>query len=198
MPTTARGTLTAAGWLALATLACGGESTGPEGPASVSVTSPIDTVLAVGGTAQLSATARDADGGVLAGQTFTWQTSSPSVIQVGTRGLATAQSTGTATITATASGVSGTLRLRVVAADLPQVGTLAGDAFAQALVGASPSNAQATWSSCVASAEEGNVLAVQACVDDIRALAGSATGNERALLAVLTLFAEEIERQLGL
>jgi hypothetical protein len=74
-------------------LACGGagEATGTGGgtggsggdklAASVTV-SPSSASLTVGGTEQLTATARDADGGVLTGRTVSWSSSSPAVASV--------------------------------------------------------------------------------------------------------------------
>jgi beta-lactamase superfamily II metal-dependent hydrolase len=70
--------------------------------ASVTV-SPVSESVAVGGTRQFAATARDAGGSVVA-TAFTWSSSNPSVATVGASGLATGVAAGTATIRATAEG----------------------------------------------------------------------------------------------
>src|SRR5690348_3987878 len=112
----------------LLALACGGagEATGTGGgaggnpgggvqtAASVSV-SPSSATLAIGGTQQLTATARDADGAVLTGRTVSWSSSSPGVASVAA-GKVTALSGGSATITATVDGRSSSAALTVKAA----------------------------------------------------------------------------------
>jgi uncharacterized protein YjdB len=107
-------------------LACGGagEATGTGGgtggsggdklAASVTV-SPSSASLTVGGTEQLTATARDADGGVLTGRTVSWSSSSPAVASV-VGGKVTGSSGGAATITATVDGRSSSAALTVKAA----------------------------------------------------------------------------------
>ena len=107
-------------------LACGGagDATGTGGGAggtgteklAASVTvSPSTASLVVGGTEQLTATPRDAGGGVLAGRTVSWTSSSPSVASV-VAGTVTGLSGGSATITATVDGRSSTAALTVKAA----------------------------------------------------------------------------------
>jgi uncharacterized protein YjdB len=106
-------------------LACGGagESTGTDTggntggvktAASVTV-SPSTAALVVGGTQQLTATARDVDGGILAGRTVSWTSSSPTVASV-VAGKVTALAGGAATITATVDGRSSSAALTVSAA----------------------------------------------------------------------------------
>ncbi len=75
--------------------------------ASVSVT-PVALSLNVGQTGQLTATPRDASGNPLSGRVITWTSSSAAVATVNSTGLVTAQGAGTATITATSEGQSGT------------------------------------------------------------------------------------------
>jgi len=115
--------------LALATIpiqwSCGGDSTtGPPPPptvASVAV-SPADASLqAIGQIAQLTATARDANGGAIAGKTFAWQTSDANVATVTPAGLVTAVANGAATISATTAAVSGSASVTV---DAPLTGGL--------------------------------------------------------------------------
>lgn len=188
------------------TLGCGDSPAGPgTDVASVEVTSAIDVVIAQGRTAQLVATARDGAGATVAGVAFTWITSDGSVITVGGTGVATAAAAGNATVTATVTGstAAGSIPLRVVDADLDAVGLLSGDPYADALIAALSSAARATvqsaWDACGAGAVNGNVLAIAGCATDIRAAAAAATEpTDRAVLAVLTLFGDQIERQLGL
>lgn len=61
-------------------------------------------VLGPGATQQLVATPRDAEGHELVGREMAWSSSQPSVATVGTTGVVTAVSNGTATITVTSEG----------------------------------------------------------------------------------------------
>jgi hypothetical protein len=101
--------------------ACGGDGSGPEPVASVTVTSPV-TTLEVGMTTQLTATARNAAGDALTGREVNWSSSAESVATVSSTGLVTAVGTGTAQITATIDGRSGSVSLTVLAADACQPG----------------------------------------------------------------------------
>src|SRR5690348_2114584 len=80
--------------------------------ASVSV-SPNSATLRVGNTSQLSATVRDASGNVLTGHTVTWSSSATAAATVSASGLVTAVAPGSATITATSDGKSGTSTISV-------------------------------------------------------------------------------------
>lgn len=84
------------------------------GPVDHIVISPssIDN-LRVGRTTQLSATAVDANGDVISGATFTWYSNSTYVAIVSSTGLATGVHSGTTTITATYSGKTGSVSVRV-------------------------------------------------------------------------------------
>jgi uncharacterized protein YjdB len=79
--------------------------------------SPVD--LAPGGTADLTATPRNAAGAPLSGRTVTWQSSNPIVATVTQTGPTTARVTahaeGNAVITATSEGVNGTVNVTVTA-----------------------------------------------------------------------------------
>jgi hypothetical protein len=78
----------------------------------VDVTPPADTVLA-GGSLSLAATVRTATGNSLSGQAVTWSTPDSAIATVDAAGHLTALSPGTATITATAGGRSGTAAVAV-------------------------------------------------------------------------------------
>ncbi|MHC4089453.1 MAG: leucine-rich repeat domain-containing protein [Planctomycetota bacterium] len=105
--------------------ACGGEeSTGPAPPpppptvASVVVTPDAATLVSLGETVQLAASAQDAGGNAIPGKTFTWSSSDEGLAAVSSSGLVTAVANGSVTITATADGVN-----RTAAIEVDQVGT---------------------------------------------------------------------------
>lgn len=80
--------------------------------ATVEVVPPSPTV-AVNSTVQLTATTRDANGNALGGRAVTWSTSDPNVATVDQTGLVTGVGLGSATITATSEGKSGTSTVTV-------------------------------------------------------------------------------------
>lgn len=200
------GLLACAGLAILAFQACDGDASGPDVPSSITVTSPVDTILDLGRTATLQAAAVNARGEPVTGLQFDWSSSDPSVVSVvpvGASGYATAEGLGTATVTAATAGASGTIRLRVVDVDLGPVVTLTGDPYPDALVAsltaATSATVQPAWEACETGAPDGNVAAILRCVADIREEAASATdGTDRASLAVLGLYLDGIERSLGL
>ncbi len=101
----------------LAILSCGDSATSlpptAPRPTTVSVSPSTAELTAVGATVQLTATVRDQNGQPLAGATVTWTSSATPVATVNTSGLVTAAGNGTATITATAGGASGSASLTV-------------------------------------------------------------------------------------
>lgn len=80
--------------------------------ATVAVT-PASSSLSVAQTVQLSATAKDQWGNVATGRTVSWSSSNSAVASVTTTGLVTAVGTGSATITATVEGKSGSATVSV-------------------------------------------------------------------------------------
>jgi uncharacterized protein YjdB len=97
-------------------------SEGKSGTAAITVTvAPVATVtitpssasVVVGGTTQLSAELRDASGNVLSGRTVAWTTAIPGVATVSAAGLVTGVATGSASITATSEGKSGSATVTV-------------------------------------------------------------------------------------
>src|SRR6185437_8248036 len=82
--------------------------------ATVSV-SPSSLSLTVGQTGTFTSTARDSTGGTLTGRTATWTSSNTGVATVSSGGVVTAVAAGTATITATVDGKSGTGSVSVAA-----------------------------------------------------------------------------------
>jgi plastocyanin len=97
--------------------ACGGGGgdsgiTPPPSVASVSVSAPA-TSVAIGGTLQLTAVPKDANGAVLTGFTPAWSTSDQAKATVTGAGLVTGVAAGPATISATISGIAGSLAVTV-------------------------------------------------------------------------------------
>src|SRR5438309_9587880 len=90
--------------------------------ASVTV-SPATIHIEVGQSAQLAATPRDRSGHPLSGRPVTWATSNTAVATVDGAGLVTGATPGSATITATSQGVSGTAVVTVTAVPPPPSGS---------------------------------------------------------------------------
>ena len=84
---------------------------------------PASTTIAVNGTQQLIATGTYSDGSrqPLSGSTVGWSSSNDTVATVSNGGLVTGVSLGTATITATAQGVSGTGTVTVTVQNLTTI-----------------------------------------------------------------------------
>src|SRR5437773_3779584 len=82
--------------------------------ASVAV-SPASASVQVGQTVQLAATPRDANGNPLSGRAVSWASSNTAVATVSGSGLVTGVTAGSATITATSEGKSGTSAITVTA-----------------------------------------------------------------------------------
>lgn len=188
---------------AVGALGCGGDDgIGPPSVASVAVTSPIGDRLAVGRTVQLSAEARDARGGTLPGVTFTWSSSVHGTAQVSATGVASGVAAGDATISARADGVTGSLALRVIDADLDGITAALIDPFTTALVAnlgsAVRERVQAALAQCVEGVAQGNFTTIETCLTGARAeVAGATDPTDRALLATLALFVDHVERLLN-
>src|SRR5207245_2647053 len=88
--------------------------------ASVAVT-PSPAGVQVGLTLQLTATPKDANGNPLSGRVITWASDNTSVATVDGNGLVTAVAVGSATITATSEGKSGTSVVTVTAVPVASV-----------------------------------------------------------------------------
>jgi len=86
---------------------------GPEPVASVDV-APTNPALYAGRTAQLAATLKDRAGRALTDRTVVWSSSNSNAVSVTSAGVVTAQIFGSATITATAEGVSGSATVSVL------------------------------------------------------------------------------------
>ena len=101
-------------WAGAQALGCDGtpEPTLPS-VSLVEVAPASATMTAVGATRQFTAMARDAAGNTIGGQVFSWSSSNTQVASVDAAGLARAQGSGTASITAATAGVSGSATLTV-------------------------------------------------------------------------------------
>jgi Tol biopolymer transport system component len=100
-------------WASLILSCAGDDPPGPSEPvASVTVTPPV-SMIAPGEVAQLEATPKDASGAELTGRTITWSSDDGDVAVVSPAGVVTAVTPGSATITATSEGRSGTAAITV-------------------------------------------------------------------------------------
>src|SRR5205814_2696349 len=105
-------------------------------PVSSVTVSPASTTLQVGQTVQLTATPKDANGNPLTGRTVTWSSSNPSVASVDGSGLVTGGgAAGSATITATSEGQSGTSSITVSSVPVPGGPVTVGPASASVSAG---------------------------------------------------------------
>ena len=128
---------------------CGGDSSGPPAVASVSVSAPAGSII-VGQTAQLSATPRDAAGTAITGRTVTWATSTASIATVSNTGLVTGVSAGSATISATVDGKTGTRLVDIIPPPVASVSVTAAASSIQA--------GQTTQATAVTRDGAGNIL----------------------------------------
>ncbi|HEY5022322.1 MAG TPA: Ig-like domain-containing protein, partial [Gemmatimonadaceae bacterium] len=109
-------TVTSEGKSAVATITVSAPAPAPV--ASVTV-SPATASLLIGATVQLSVTAFDASNNVLTGRVIAWSSSNTAVASVNGSGVVTAVAAGSAQITATSEGKSGSAALSVVAPPPP-------------------------------------------------------------------------------
>lgn len=79
---------------------------------TVPLLQPMEELL-IGTTRQLVAGPVNEDGRYVGGNAVTWSSSNDAVVEVSSTGLATAKSSGNATITATVAGVSGSTEMKV-------------------------------------------------------------------------------------
>jgi alpha-tubulin suppressor-like RCC1 family protein len=91
----------------------GGDNVGLEKPVSTVTVTPTTSTLIPGGTVQLQAATKDADGAILPGREITWSSSDNAIATVSATGLVTGVADGSATITATSEGQSGSAVIAV-------------------------------------------------------------------------------------
>lgn len=187
--------------LSLGTVIIAASSEGQSGSASLTVTqAPVANVtvtlaqptIIVGASTNATATLRGPENEALTGRSVSWSTSNPAVASVSNAGLVTALSTGTASITATSEGRSGSATLTVAAAPVFSVvvagpGTLSiGQQASYSLtlrdvVGTLLTDRDVSWSSsnsAVASVTAlGEVIALTSGVTVISAVSEGRTGS---------------------
>ena len=176
---------------------CGGTPT----VANITITSPVDTVMAVGRTVTMTAAATTSGGAPITA-TFTWSSTNAGVASVTPGGGAvTASAAGTTTIQAMSGGVTGTKTIRAVDANLALITTLLGDQFRQALtneLGATPKSTLAGFlTNCTTQLTAGHVRNINTCLQNALGVS-SANGNDQALLGVLSLYFSYAQDQLQL
>src|SRR5437588_11355151 len=88
-------------------------------PVATVTVAPATASVQVGLTVQLTATTKDANGNTLTGRTVTWSSGNTGIATVSSSGLMTGVAAGSATITATSVGQSGTSAITVTAAPPP-------------------------------------------------------------------------------
>src|SRR5207249_2053834 len=108
---------------------CNFAITGSQPPAPVATVTltPGSATVNEGQTLQLTATLKDANGNTLVGRTVTWQSSNTSAATVNGSGLVSGVAAGSATITATSEGQSGTSAITVTPPSASVVLVGAGD-----------------------------------------------------------------------
>ena len=169
-------------------------------PVAAVTVSPTTGTLLVSQTLQLQASARDASGAALTGRPVSWSSNAPAIATISTTGLVTAVAPGTASITATVEGITGTATVTVTQPAVasvtitPTTGTLAVGqslqfaAAARDAGGATLSGRPITWSSSApaiaAVSTSGMVTAVASGSASIQATIGGISAN-----AVLTVTA---------
>src|SRR5207249_1341190 len=94
----------------------------PPAPAATVTLTPASATVNEGQTLQLTATPKDANGNPLVGRTVTWQSSNTSAATVNGSGLVSGVAAGSATITATSEGQSGTSAITVTPPGTQQFG----------------------------------------------------------------------------
>lgn len=181
-------------------VACDGTKP-PDPVAKITITSPIDEVMAVGYSVTLDAVATDTRGNTVTSPTYSWESSNRAVAAVDSTGTVTGVASGTAKITASVDGVSGDLTMRVVVADLDGIAKLVADSFTVMLVAGlnTASEVSAGLDTTRQALTEGNVLAAQRGLEvALNAIDSVTDPDGRALSAVLKLLLDYAKGLLGL
>ena len=182
---------------------CGGGGGGAT-VATVTITSPVDSVIALSRTATMTAVARDASSNPVT-VTFNWTSNTVATATVNaTTGLVSPVAVGSTTIQAAQSNnaVTGSHPLRVVNANLPAVTALVTDSLAVTMRRALTATPQAAvvsgLATCSGHVTTGHVRALDTCLTSLKSVSGGTNGTDNALLNVLDLFFEHARRQLQL
>jgi uncharacterized protein YjdB len=116
---------------------------------------PTSASVVAGATTSLQATVKDQSGNVMTGQTVTWSTNNAVAATVNLSGVVTGVAAGSATITATSSGKTGTSSITVTAV-LPMVTTVTVAPTSASIVAGATTTLQATVKD-----QNGNVMTGQ-------------------------------------
>jgi len=128
----------------------------PPPPVVTTVTvAPTSASIVAGATTTLQATVKDQNGNVMTGQTVTWTTSNAAAATVNSSGVVTGVAAGSATITATSSGKTGTSAITVTAIP-PVVTTVTVAPSSASIVAGATTSLQATVKD-----QNGNVMTGQ-------------------------------------
>jgi uncharacterized protein YjdB len=117
-----RGTLNVNAVFGATSNVASGTTANSTAPVATVNVSPASVSLGVGATQSLTPTMRDASGNILTGRAVTWSSSAPLLASVVGSGLVTAVALGTASITATSEGQSGSSAVTVTALPPPPPG----------------------------------------------------------------------------
>lgn len=182
----------------------------PADPACVIVSSvtvtvlsaPVDTVIQVGNTSVLTASAT-ASGSPVTTLPFAWSSTVLTTATVDPNsGVVTAVAPGATVIRATVDGVTGQQRMLVANADLPLITTVVGDTLADALRQALSNTPRAAvttgLATCTTHVSTGNLVALNGCFTNVMSVGAGTNANDSTLLGVLDLFFDFARRQLPL
>ena len=179
----------------------GGGGGGNTTVANVSVESPVDTVMAVGRTVPMIATATNSDGDTLSSAPIVWNSTDTGVATVSGSGVVNALASGTTNIQASSGGQTGQIAMRAVDADLAAITAALTDAFGAsllaALTGTPASSLQALITTCSNQIAAGHVRAIDQCLTSALAVSSGDT-NDQALLGVMSVFFLYSQLQLNL
>jgi hypothetical protein len=164
------------------------------GVTSIAVTSPtVDTVMAVGLTATLSATAMAGSTVVPIGLQFAANPTSVATVTP-TGGVVTGVAAGNVTITVsqTNNGTTGQLLMRVVDADLPAVTAAVSDTLSRTLRAALSNTPRSAVNgglvTCAGHVGTGNLLALNTCLTNLTNVSSGGSAADSTFLSVLDVF----------
>ena len=171
-------------------------------PASIGVSTP-NVAVTLGQTAQLTAQVKDASGNVIPNRVVTWSSASPTIATITVAGQVTGLAAGSATVTATADGLSANAIVTVTSVPAATVtvtpgpshlapgGSLSFAAVARDAAGNVLPNRVATWSSSnptvATMSANGTVTAVSAGTATVTATIDNAVGTAQVTVDPATV-----------
>ncbi len=182
----------------------------PADPTCVTVTNvtvavlsaPVDTVIQVGRTSVLTASAT-AGGSPVTTLPVAWSSTVTATATVDPNsGVVTAVAPGSTMIRATVDGIAGQQRMIVANADLPLISAVVGDTLADALRQALSNTPRAAvttgLATCATHVGTGNLVALNGCFANVMGVSAGSNASDSTLLGVLDLFFNFARRQLPL